>query len=49
MKRKFKTGAQRDTDNGKPRLSLIPSEELFRVANHYRSGGEKYGFNNWKK
>lgn len=49
MKRKFNTGAQRDADLGKPRMSLVPTEELLRVANHYRIGGEKYGFNNWKK
>lgn len=49
MKRKFDTGAQRDTDIGKPRLSLIPTEELLRVASHYTKGGEKYGFDNWKK
>lgn len=49
MKRKFKTGAQRDNDDGKPRLSLIPTKELLRVAVHYTNGGKKYGFENWKK
>jgi Domain of unknown function (DUF5664) len=48
MNRKFSTGAQRDTDEGKPRMSLIPTEEFIRVMNHYRKGGEKYGFDNWK-
>jgi len=47
--RKFETGAQRDSDIGKPRMSLIPHEELIRVMNHYRKGGEKYGMNNWKQ
>lgn len=49
MTRKFETGAQRDTATGKPRMSLVPVDELMRVASHYTSGGEKYGFNNWKK
>jgi Domain of unknown function (DUF5664) len=48
MKRQFDTGAQRDTDVGKPRMSLIPTQELIRVMDHYRKGGEKYGFDNWK-
>jgi hypothetical protein len=48
MKRQFDTGAQRDTDTGKPRMSLIPTQELVRVMDHYRKGGEKYGFDNWK-
>jgi hypothetical protein len=46
--RKFETGAQRDSDIGKPRMSLIPHDELIRVMDHYRKGGEKYGMNNWK-
>ena len=49
MKRQFDTGAQRDTDVGKPRMSLVPHEELMKVASHFVSGGQKYGFNNWKK
>ena len=47
--RKFETGAQRDSDIGKPRMSLVPQEELIRVMDHYRKGGEKYGINNWKQ
>ena len=47
-KRKFKTGAQRDTDIGKPKMSLVPTKEFIRVMDHYRKGGEKYGFDNWK-
>mgnify|MGYP006268690283 CR=1 FL=1 len=49
MKRQFKTGAQRDADVGKAKMSLMPTEELMRVMQHYRKGGEKYGENNWKK
>ena len=48
MKRQFDTGAQRDNDVGKPKMSLIPTEELVRVMQHYRNGGAKYGENNWK-
>jgi len=48
MNRKFDTGAQRDTAENKPRLSLVPAEELLRVAKHYTDGGKKYGDNNWK-
>ena len=47
--RKFETGAQRDSDLSKPRMSLIPHAELIRVMDHYRKGGEKYGMNNWKQ
>ena len=46
--RKFDTGAQRDADIGKPRMSLVPTEEFIRLMQHYRKGGEKYGMNNWK-
>mgnify|MGYP000243423839 CR=1 FL=1 len=49
MNRQFETGAQRDTGEGKPRMSLIPIEELDRVARHYTTGAAKYGANNWKK
>ena len=49
MKRKFKTGAQRDTGEGKPRMSLVPHEELTRLMHRYREGAEKYGENNWMK
>lgn len=47
--REFKTGAHRDTDEGKPRMSLVPTDELQRVAKHFTTGGKKYGDNNWKK
>ena len=47
--RQFETGAQRDTGNGKPMMSLVPTQELIRVMERYREGGEKYGMNNWKK
>jgi len=49
MKREFSTGAHRDTDIGKPKMSLIPTEELIRVMQHFRNGADKYGESNWKK
>ena len=48
MNREFKTGSIRDTASGKPRISLVPTEELLRVATHYTKGAEKYGENNWR-
>lgn len=45
--RKFDTGAQRDTGEGKLRMSLLPQQELKRVMKRYLDGAEKYGENNW--
>ena len=47
--RQFETGAQRDTAEGKLRMSLIPHNELKRVMKRYLDGAEKYGENNWMK
>ena len=47
--RQFETGAQRDTADGKLRMSLIPQQELKRVMKRYLDGAEKYGENNWMK
>ena len=47
--RDFKSGAQRDGDYGKLRMSLIPQEALNRVLKRYLDGSEKYGENNWTK
>ena len=47
--RHFDTGAQRDTADGKLRMSLIPQRELERVMRRYLNGAEKYGENNWTK
>lgn len=47
--RSFPSGAQRDTAESKPRMSLIPQEELKRVMRRYLDGAEKYGENNWMK
>ena len=47
--RKFKSGAHRDDDYGKLRMSLLPQEALNRVLKRYLDGAEKYGQNNWTK
>jgi hypothetical protein len=49
MNRQFDTGAQRDTDKGKPKMSLVPHDELIRLMYRYKEGAEKYGENNWMK
>lgn len=48
-RQEFETGARRDTQDGKPRFGLIPSEPLRRLAFHYTNGAVKYGENNWTK
>jgi hypothetical protein len=48
-RRKFATGAVRDTDSDKPRFDLIPPHALQRVAELYTRGAAKYGENNWHK
>ena len=45
--RQFDTGAQRDTAEGKLRMSLVPQQELKRVMKRYLDGAQKYGENNW--
>lgn len=48
-RQKFDTGAQRDTQTGKPRYDLIPLTGLTRLADLYARGAEKYDDDNWKK
>ena len=48
-RQQFETGAQRDTQEGKPRYDLIPTHALRRVADLYARGAEKYDDNNWHK
>lgn len=43
----YDTGAQRDTQHGKPRYDLIPPGPLRRVAELYARGAEKYDEHNW--
>lgn len=49
QRQEFATGSRRDTDEGKPRLSLIPPLVLSRLAMVYTNGAKKYGDNNWQK
>ncbi len=46
---KFKSGMNRDIDDGKPRYDLIPPELLKRLAELYARGAVKYGESNWQK
>lgn len=43
----FETGAHRDSDDDKPRMSLVPPIPLRRIAWVYTVGASKYGVNNW--
>ena len=47
--RTFATGSIRDSDEGKPRLDLLPYDLLTHVANWLEKGGKHYGDNNWRK
>ncbi len=47
--RQFDTGAQRDSAEGKSRMSLVPHKALNDVMQRYLAGAEAYGENNWKK
>lgn len=46
---KFKSGFNRDIQEGKPRYDLIPPQLLKRLAELYERGAVKYGDNNWQK
>ncbi len=48
-RQKFKTGARRDIQEGKPRPDLISPFVLWRVGALMGRGAEKYGENNWTK
>lgn len=45
----FKSGAVRDTAEGKGRYDLLPTRALRRLAEHYENGAKKYGDDNWLK
>ena len=46
---RFKSGAVRDSSEGKARMGLLPMDLLKRVAIWYGLGATKYGDNNWRK
>lgn len=48
-RRKFITGSQRDSHEGKGRYDLITPVALKRLAIHYENGAKKYDDNNWMK
>jgi hypothetical protein len=48
-RKKWKSGFNRDTDEGKLRYDLIPLELLERLAGLYTRGAVKYGDDNWQK
>jgi hypothetical protein len=48
-RQQFGTGAQRDSQEDKPRFDLIPSKPLERIAYVYARGARKYDENNWMK
>jgi hypothetical protein len=48
-RQEFPTGAVRDTDDDKPRPTLIPPLAMERVAKWYALGAKKYADRNWEK
>jgi hypothetical protein len=48
-RQQFKTGARRDTSEGKGRYDLLPTRAIKRLAKHYENGAKKYGDDNWLK
>ena len=48
QERHFETGAKRHDATDKPKLSLMPINELYRVLEIYRYGAERFGADNWK-
>ena len=48
-KQQFSTGAQRDTDDDKPRPDLVSPFMEERMGEWLRKGGEHYGMRNWEK
>jgi hypothetical protein len=45
----FSTGAQRDCQEGKGRMDLLPFRALIELAKVYEEGAKKYNDNNWRK
>ena len=45
----YKSGFNRDIQDGKPRYDLIPPAMIKRIAELYMRGAVKYGDNNWQK
>ena len=45
----FVDGAQRDTQEGKPRIDLLSPFFLLRLGDHMANGAAKYNERNWEK
>lgn len=48
-RQEFDSGMVRDTQEGKPRFDLIPTQPLRRLADLYARGAIKYAEDNWQK
>ena len=48
-RQQFKTGSQRDTQDGKGRYDLITPLAMKRIADIYERGAKKYTERNWEK
>lgn len=48
-RQEFDTGARRDTDENKPRYSLVPPRVLRRIVMIFTLGAVKYGDHNYQK
>lgn len=48
-RQEFETGAKRDTQDDKPRPSLVSPFAIERIAWVYTRGAKKYGDHNWQK
>jgi hypothetical protein len=45
----FESGAQRDCQEGKGRMDLLPYRALMAVSKIFEEGAKKYDANNWRK
>ena len=45
---KFETGAQRDCQEGKGRMDLLPFRAIMEVSKIYEEGAKKYAERNWE-
>lgn len=48
-KRKFDTGAQRDSGDNKSRPDLMSPFALMRIGKRFKEGADTYGEGNWEK
>ncbi|MCL2639827.1 MAG: DUF5664 domain-containing protein [Phycisphaerales bacterium] len=48
VRQEFQSGAQRDTQEGKGRMDLLPFFALMELAKIYEAGAKKYGNCNWR-